>query len=95
VHLGIYEFRGDPEQLLPAYDRLMASMPAGNTSWHLCARRADGIVIYDTCPSEDAFNAFSSSPALQQAFAAAGLPAPAISGIPVVSARAGGDVVSA
>jgi|tagenome__1003787_1003787.scaffolds.fasta_scaffold17677992_1 hypothetical protein len=95
MHLGIYEFRGDPEQLLLAYERMMASMPAGNTSWHLCARRDDGIVIYDTCPSEDAFIAFSSSPGLQQAFAAAGLPAPVITGIPVVSARAAGDVVSA
>ena len=90
MHLGIYEFHGDPDELLAGYHRLMASLPAGNVSWHLCARRNDGIVIYDTCPSEEVFRAFSSAPGFHQAIAAAGLPDPAISGAPVVSARAAG-----
>jgi hypothetical protein len=94
VHLGIYEFHGDPDELLPAYERLMSSLPAGNVSWHLCVRRDDGIVIYDTCPSKDVFDGFSSSPAFHQAIAAAGLPDPAISGLPVVAARAAGAEVA-
>jgi hypothetical protein len=94
VHLGIYEFHGDPDDLLPAYERLMATLPAGNVSWHLCARRDEGIVVYDTCPSEDVFTAFSSSPAFHQAIAAAGLPRPAISGVPVVAARAAASDVT-
>ena len=95
MHLGIYEFRGDPEELVPAYERLMASLPAGNVSWHLCARSDEGIVVYDTCPSEDVFHAFSSSAAFHQAIAAAGLPHPAISGARVIAARAAGADVTA
>jgi hypothetical protein len=87
MHLGIYEFSGDPAELIPAYERMMASMPPGNTSWHLCARRADGIVIYDTCASEEVFKGFSTSPGFLGAIAAAGLPEPTITGVPVVAAR--------
>ena len=88
MHLGIYEFDGDPEELLPAYDRLMETIPSGNTTWHLCAARPDGIMILDTCPSEAVFQSFSASPAFLEAIAAAGLPAPTITGLPVHAARA-------
>jgi hypothetical protein len=92
VHLGIYEFRGDPEELIAGYHRLMAMMPSDATVWHLCARRDDGIVVYDTCPSEEIFRGFSTSPGFHEAIAAAGLPEPAVSDVPVVAARsAGGD----
>lgn len=91
MHLGIYEFHGDPDVLLAGYHRLMASLPAGNISWHLCARRDDRLIVYDTCPSEEVFQAFSSSPGFHQAIAAAGLPDPAISGVPVIAARAAGN----
>jgi hypothetical protein len=50
VHLGIYEFDGDPARLLEAYDALARSMPI-DSAWHLCATRPDGITIYDTCPT--------------------------------------------
>jgi hypothetical protein len=87
VHLGIYEFTGDPDRLIEGYERMMASMPPGNTAWHLCARRPDGIVVYDTCPSEEVFRSFSTSPGFTAAIAAAGLPQPVISDQPVVAAR--------
>jgi hypothetical protein len=87
VYLGIYEFAGDSAQLLPAYDRMMASMPSGNTAWHLCAVRDDGIVVYDTCPSEEEFRSFSASDGFAAAIRAAGLPEPAITGHPVHAAR--------
>ena len=87
MYLGIYEFTGDPDALIPAYQRLMASMPPGNTTWHLCARRPEGLVIYDTCPSEEVFQGFSTSPGFLGAITAAGLPRPAVTGLPVVSAR--------
>jgi hypothetical protein len=88
MHLGIYEFTGNPDDLLPAYDRLMETIPPGNVSWHLCAVRDDGIMILDTCPSEALFQSFSENPAFHEAIAASGLPEPRITGLPVHAARA-------
>jgi len=89
VHLGIYRFQGEHEELLPAYDRMAAGLPPGNTQWHLCAVEPDGIVVYDTCPSEAVFRAFSTSPEFLAAVAAAGLPQPEITSAPVHAARPG------
>jgi hypothetical protein len=88
MHLGIYEFGGDPDELLPAYDRLMETIPPGNVSWHLCAVRDDGIMILDTCPSEAVFQSFSTNPAFHEAIENAGLPGPKITGLAVHAARA-------
>ena len=87
MYLGIYRFTGDSQALLAAYDRFMESMPPGNISWHLCAVEPDGITIYDTCPSEEIFHAFSTSDGFQEAVANAGLPQPQVTGRPVYSAR--------
>jgi hypothetical protein len=87
VHLGIYRFAGDPGTLLPAYERLMASMPPGQVVWHLCAVAPDGIVVYDTCPSEEVFRAFIGGGAFREAVRRAGLPEPDVEGLPVHTAR--------
>jgi len=78
MHLGIYRFAGDPQELLPAYDRLMETMPTGGLLFHACVVEPDGIVIYDACPTEEAFRGFSTNSKLAEAFAAAGLPQPTI-----------------
>ena len=88
MHLGIYEFAGDPTELLPAYDRLMEALQPGNVTWHLCAVRADGITIFDTCPSEAVFQSFSANPGFHDAVAKAGLPEPSITGLAIHAARA-------
>jgi hypothetical protein len=88
MHLGIYEFSGNPKELLAGYDRLMTAIPQGNVSWHLCAIREDGITIYDTCPSEAVFESFSTNPGFHEAMTNAGLPAPKITGLAVHAARA-------
>lgn len=87
MHLGIYEFDGDPERLLPAYDELMSATPSSSIHWHLCAARPDGITIYDTCPTEEAFRRFSSSDEFLGAVRAAALPEPRVSGQAVHVAR--------
>jgi hypothetical protein len=87
VHLGIYEFDGDPDELLAAYDRMMIATANSSLAWHLCAVRPDGIVIYDTCPSEEAFDRFSTSPEFLAAVRDAGLPEPRVTGRPVHAAR--------
>jgi hypothetical protein len=45
VHLGIYDFEGDPGELVAAYDRLMAGFPESMIVFHACAVREDGITI--------------------------------------------------
>ena len=87
MYLGIFEFEGDPAELLAAYDTLMASTPNSSIACHLCAVRPGGIVIYDTCPSEDAFRRFSTSAEFQGALRQAGLPGPTVTGQPVHAAR--------
>jgi hypothetical protein len=78
MHLGIYRFAGDPQELLPAYDRLMETMPPDGLLFHACIVEPGGIAIFDACPSEEAFRGFSTNPKLAEAFAAAGLPQPTI-----------------
>ncbi len=90
MYLGIYEFDGDPAELLDAYDALMASTPTSSIAWHVCAARPGGIVIYDTCPSEEAFRRFSTSPEFLGALQRAGLPKPTVTGQAVHAARAPG-----
>jgi len=86
VHLGTYRFSGDPSELVAAYDRLMATMPLEQVTLHVCVVDADGITIYDTCPTEEVFARFSTDPAVRSAFAAAGLPEPEVHGRPVHNA---------
>jgi len=92
MYLGVYEIDGDPDELLAAYDRLMAGMPEGQVEFHACAVRGDGITIYDACPTKEAFERFSSGTEFRAAAEAAGLPWPSrIVGLPLhaVRARAG------
>ena len=78
MHLGIYRFEGDPQELLPAYDRLMETLPPDGLLFHACVIEENGIAIFDACPTEEAFRGFSTNPKLAEAFSAAGLPQPTI-----------------
>lgn len=89
MYLGVYEIDGDPEQLLAAYDRLMAGMPADQVEFHACAVREQGITIYDACPTKEAFERFSTGEEFRGAAEAAGLPWPnRIEGLPLHAVRA-------
>jgi hypothetical protein len=74
MFLGSYRFDGDVDDLIPAYERLVAALPADNFELHVCAQTDDGLVVFDTCPSREVFDGFSASPAFADAVAAAGLP---------------------
>jgi hypothetical protein len=75
MHGSIWRFSGDPDDLLRRYEALLADIPPANLRLHLCLRAADGIVLVDTCPSEDVFQSFAARafPALRQRH---GLPEP-------------------
>jgi hypothetical protein len=91
MYLGIYEVDGDPDELLAAYDRLIAGMPDQDVQFHACAVRENGITIYDACPTKEVFEQFSTSAEFRGATEASGLPWPSrIEGVPLHSVRARG-----
>jgi hypothetical protein len=74
VHASIWEFCGEPDELLRRYDAMVAAIPPASMRLHLCLRARDGIVVVDTCPSEAAFAAFA--PRFAELRAQSGLPEP-------------------
>jgi ATP sulfurylase len=78
MFLGVYRFKGQADELLAAYDRLMATMPMEDLELHVCTHNDQGIAIYDTCPSREEFDTFANGESLRDALAAAGLPPPEV-----------------
>jgi len=78
MFLGRYDFDGDPPALVQAYDRMMVHIPPDNVHFHVCVEREGGLSVYDGCPTEAVFMAFSSDPGTQALFEAAGLPRPRV-----------------
>jgi len=74
MFLGVYRFKGQADELLAAYDRLMATMPMEDLELHVCTHNDQGIAIYDTCPSREEFDTFANGESLRDALAAAGIP---------------------
>ena len=89
MYLAAYHFDGDPERLSAAHDTMIAALPADNFALHLCVTRADGITVFDSCPSEADFVAFQADPGFRAAIADAGLPEPRIEPIGEVHALLG------
>jgi hypothetical protein len=88
MFLGTYRFTGDPTALAAAYDRLMATFPddAPQLLLHICVSTEDGLVVYDTCPSQADFHAFSNDPTVLAAMQEVGLPVPEVEEIGEVHA---------
>jgi hypothetical protein len=78
MFLGSFRLDGDPQALLSGYERLMETYPPDSLDLHVCVQRADGITIYDACPTRADFDAFTTSSEFRTALAAAGLPEPRI-----------------
>jgi hypothetical protein len=62
MHASIWKFAGDPDDLLRKYEAIIAEIPISSMIIHLCLRAPDGIVVIDTCASEEIFQAFASGP---------------------------------
>jgi hypothetical protein len=78
MFLGAYHFDGDPAVLLAAYRQLMQGFPPEAIDLHVCVERAGGITVFDACPSQEVFAAFSTGPDFAGALRAAGLPEPRV-----------------
>jgi hypothetical protein len=83
MHASIQHYAGDPDVLLAAYDALIADVPIGGYWAQLCLRADDGIIVVDTCPTKEIFDAFVSGEAFRAALAGHGLPAPTVQDFPV------------
>ena len=94
MHASIAHFGGDPDELTRRYDAMLAEIPARNMRLHLCLRAPDGLVVVDTCPTREDFEAFSSSEAFRALRTRHGLPDPRrLDDFPVHVAFAHGEVV--
>jgi hypothetical protein len=58
MHCSVWRFVGDPDDLERRYLAMLANVPESNHVLHAAARTPDGLLIFDTCPSEDAYRAF-------------------------------------
>ena len=85
---SVWRFTGDPDELERGYRELMAQIPASNHVLHAAARTPDGLLIFDTCPSEEAYRAFFGSDHVRALFAEHGLREGVVEDFPVVAAYA-------
>jgi hypothetical protein len=76
VHASIWRFAGDPDELLRRYDAMLAEVGAAGMRLHLCLRAPDGMVLVDTCPSRDVFEAFSTGDGFRAMRERHGIPEP-------------------
>jgi hypothetical protein len=88
MHCSVWRFTGDPDELERGYRSLMAEIPASNHVLHAAARTPDGLIIFDTCPSEEAYRAFFGSEQVRTLFAEHGLREGVVEDFPVVAAFA-------
>jgi hypothetical protein len=76
MHVSIWKFTGDPDELTRGYDALAEEMPTDQFIVNLCLRAPDGIVLVDTCPTREDFEAFSTSEEFRAARMRHGMPDP-------------------
>jgi hypothetical protein len=58
MHSSVWRFEGDPDDLEQRYLAMLADVPESNHTFHAAARTPDGLLIFDTCPSEDVYRQF-------------------------------------
>jgi hypothetical protein len=92
MHASIWKFVGDPDELVRRYDAMVADIPATDMRLHLCLRAADGIVLVDTCPTKEVFEAFAEGDGFRSLRARHGLPEPVqVEDFPVLRAFVDGE----
>lgn len=91
MHASVWRFVGDPDDLEERYLALLAGIPESNQVFHAAVRTPDGLLIFDTCPSEDVYRQFFApgGPAMAL-FEKHGLVPETREDYPVIRAYAGG-----
>ena len=62
MHCSVWRFTGDPDDLEARYLSMIAEVPESNHMLHAAARTPEGLLVFDTCPSEEAYRAFFDGP---------------------------------
>jgi hypothetical protein len=78
MYLGAAYFDGDPDELLPAYHRMLDKFAL---DVHLCITRDGGLTVFDACPTKEIYQEFTTSETFLGAIVEAGLPVPRVSGL--------------
>ena len=81
MYLGAAYFDGDPDELLPAYHRMLEKFGLEALDVHLCITRDGGLTVFDACPTKEIYEEFTTSETFLGAIAEAGLPVPRVSGL--------------
>jgi hypothetical protein len=63
VHCSLWRFEGDPDDLEQRYLAVMAEVPETNHVLHAAAKTPNGLLVFDTCPSQGAYREFFEGPA--------------------------------
>jgi hypothetical protein len=58
MHCSVWRFDGDPDELERRYLAVLAEVPQSNQVLHAAARTPAGLLIFDTCPSEEVYRSF-------------------------------------
>jgi hypothetical protein len=58
VHCSVWRFVRDPDKLERRYLAMIAEVPESNHVLHVSAKTPDGLLIVDTCPSEEDYHGF-------------------------------------
>jgi hypothetical protein len=58
VHCSLWRFEGDPDELEQRYLAVLDEIPESNHVLHAAAKSPDGLLIFDTCPSEEVYREF-------------------------------------
>jgi hypothetical protein len=77
MHGSIWKFDGDPADLVARYEAMLAELPTDNMRLHLCLRADDGLLLVDTCPTRQVFEAFAASEEFRALRTRHGMPEPA------------------
>lgn len=91
MHASTWRFTGDPDELAARYDALVADVPRSNLQLHACLRAPDGLLVVDTCPSEQTFREFFAGEGFRALRERHGMPEPELTDYPVHRAFAGGE----
>jgi hypothetical protein len=76
MHASIWKFNGDPDELLRSYDDVVDEIPSAAMRLHVCLRAPHGILLVDTCPTEERVKAQVADPDFRRLLAAHGMPEP-------------------
>jgi len=76
MYASLWKFDGNPDELLASYDEAVAQVPREAMRLHLCLRTDDGVLLVDTCPTEEQVRALVGDPEFRRLLADHGLPEP-------------------